>query len=218
MKISICGDRGLDIPRSGCASVRIVGADDVEINQGVCIDLADGVHAYDRDGAEIPFTIEPSEIGCCDVGEHEITYTAKGRGNDMRPSFCQGKPSLHTTDCETDFVTVRRTVTITQADPPRILGLTRVVLPIGSTFSPFDGVRGVDDNGNRTEVTYEGGTTFNHEGVYEVTYHTSDSCGNETTATRYVIVGDDIIEDDTYPIACQGKTCYSIIECDETAN
>ena len=61
----------------------------------------------------------------------------------------------------------------------------------------------------------EGLSQFDYEGVYPITYHTEDSCGNETDVTRYVIVGDNLTPEDTYGIACQGKACYSIIECDE---
>ena len=61
----------------------------------------------------------------------------------------------------------------------------------------------------------EGISQFNYEGVYPITYHTEDSCGNETDVTRYIVVGDNLIPDDTYGIACQGKACYSIIECED---
>lgn len=156
LKPSMCGDRGLQLPKDVCNTIRFEGVEDTEINQGICIDLTEGVHAYDGDGSEIEYTVSPSEIGCCDVGEHEITYTAMGKGNKMLPSFCLGKPMLTTANCGLMTKVVTRLVTVLQALPPKILGIARTIIAPSTTFDPMDGVSGVDDNGNATEVTYEG--------------------------------------------------------------
>lgn len=156
LKPSACGNRGLDIPKDGCDSIRFEGVNDVELNQGVCIDLNEGVHAYDGDGTEIPFSVSPSEIGCCDVGEHEVTYTARGKGNKMLPSFCADKPKVHAIDCGLMTKTVKRLVTILQALPPKILGIGRTIIAPNASFDAMSGVSGIDDNGKETEVTFDG--------------------------------------------------------------
>ena len=157
LKPSICGkNRELFAPENACGSIRIEGADDVEINQGVCIDLTEGVHAYDGNGHEIEYEVEPSEIGCCDVGEHEVTYTAIGSSKEMIPYIRTSKPMLGFNACGLVVKKVKRLVTILQALPPTIIGAVRTVLPIGASFDPMYGVSGIDDNGNATEVTFEG--------------------------------------------------------------
>lgn len=157
LKPSICGkNRELFAPENACGSIRIEGADDVEINQGVCIDLTEGVHAYDGNGREIEYEVEPSEIGCCDVGEHEVTYTAIGSSKEMIPYIRTSKPMLGFNACGLVVKKVKRLVTILQALPPTIIGAVRTVLPIGASFDPMYGVSGIDDNGNATEVTFEG--------------------------------------------------------------
>ena len=156
LKPSMCGGRGLQFPQDACDVITFEGVEDVETKQGLCVDLTEGVHAYDGDGAEISYTVEPSEIGCCDVGEHELTYTAVGKGNKMLPSFCLGKPMLTTADCGLMTKVVTRVITILQSLPPKIIGAIRTVIPVGTTFDPLEGVSGIDDNGKATEVTYEG--------------------------------------------------------------
>lgn len=152
----MCGDRGLQFPKDACDVITFEGVEDVETKQGLCVDLTEGVHAYDSDGTEISYTVEPSEIGCCDVGEHEVTYTAVGKGNKMLPSFCLGKPMLTTADCGLMTKVVTRVITILQSLPPKIIGAVRTVIPVGTTFDPLEGVSGIDDNGKETVVTYEG--------------------------------------------------------------
>ena len=156
LKPSMCGDRGLQFPKDACDVITFEGVEDVETKQGLCVDLTEGVHAYDGDGTEISYTVEPSEIGCCDVGEHEVTYTAVGKGTKMLPSFCLGKPMLTTADCGLMTKVVTRVITILQSLPPKIIGAVRTVIPVGATFDPLEGVSGIDDNGKATEVTYEG--------------------------------------------------------------
>lgn len=158
LKPSICGDRGLTMPNDNCDVVRFEGVDDVEFKQGYCIDLYENVHAYDADGTELPFTVEPSTLDCCEVGEHEFTYTAVGKGNKMLPSFCIGKPMLHATDCGLMTKVVKRVVSILQALPPTILGIGRAIIAPGTTFDPLYDVVAVDEDGHvlPDEVTYEG--------------------------------------------------------------
>ena len=109
----------------------IEGADDVSVRQGIGIDLTDGVKAYDGEGSEIPFTVEPTEIDKCDVGIHDITY-----------SFA-------------DETKVRK-ITITQIANPTINSTDDPIsVKVNEEFDALDGVSAVDGNGNEIEVTVE---------------------------------------------------------------
>lgn len=111
----------------GPTKPEITGADDITINQGVGIDLTDGVKAYDGEGNEIPFAVNPTEIDKCDVGEHEVTYTADG-------------------------VEVTRKITITAISDPTITGLTDLIVEVNEEFDPLEGVTAKDGNGNDIDV------------------------------------------------------------------
>lgn len=116
------------------ASTPIInGANDVTINQGVGIDLTEGVTAT-VDGNPIEFTVNPTELDACDVGEHTVTYTATS--------------GVKTT-------TVERIVTIEQVADPTISGLTELTVEVNEEFDPLDGVSAVDGNGNEVEVTVD---------------------------------------------------------------
>lgn len=106
------------------------GVHNASINQGTEFSLTDGVKAYDGAGNEIPFTVEPSEIDTCEVGQHNFTYTAEG-------------------------VTATRTITVREIANPTISGLETLVVEVNEEFDPLDGVSAVDGNGNEVEVTYE---------------------------------------------------------------
>ena len=154
---SLCGKGGVVFPEAKCNPLRIEGVDDVTINQGVGIDLTEGVTAYDSLDRAIPFTVEPSEIAKCDVGEHTVTYTAVGQGDEMRPHIGCGENRTHISPlCDSlDRVTEERVITITQADPPVITASPIEALP-NTDINPLQGVSAVDDNGNPVDVTYSG--------------------------------------------------------------
>ena len=108
---SMCGNRVPNFVEGSCFIIRFEGVDDLSINQGECIDLKEGVHAYDGNGNEIDFTVAPSEIGCCDTGEFEVIYTASGAGDKMLPSIC-GSSALYVPECGMTTANVRRTITV----------------------------------------------------------------------------------------------------------
>lgn len=110
----------------------IEGADNTTIPQGTDFDPNEGVKAYDGHGDEIPFTVEPSELDTCEVGVHELVYTA--------------------TDSQGKTVTVIRKVTITAIPNPTIDGITDIVVAPDEEFNPLDGVTAVDGNGNPIPV------------------------------------------------------------------
>lgn len=115
-------------------NVTITGANDVTINQGIGIDLTNGVSATGVSGQSIPFTVDPESIEKCDVGEHEVTYTATDSGITE---------------------TVTRKVTITAIDDPTISGLTDLTVNVGEEFDPLEGVTAKDGNGNDVAVEVE---------------------------------------------------------------
>lgn len=154
---SMCGIRGLKFTESVCDGLKLIGADDVTINQGVGIDLSQGVHAYDGNGDEIEYTFVPSEIPKCAVGEHTVKYTVVGVANKMRPTICQ-RDRLHisSTCDDLDTLTKDRIVIIKQADPPKISGVEMLTIEPNTDFNPMDGVSAVDDNGNTVDVEFDG--------------------------------------------------------------
>ena len=111
---SMCGRSRLPtLSDAACRSIYFTGIADVSVNQGDnCIDLTAGVHAFNGSGVEIPFTVSPTEIDCCKVGEYEITYTATGEGDKMLPTLCLGDSMLHVTECGLETATERRIITI----------------------------------------------------------------------------------------------------------
>lgn len=154
---NMCGDRGVDIPEAPCKQLRLEGVSDVTINQGIGIDLADGVHAYDGNGNEIEVVIDPNEINKCDVGVHSVKYTAVGKGDSRRPVICGRNSMGISEDCEDlTLIEAVRTVTIEQIDPPTISGASDTEVASGTNFNPMDGVSAVDGNGNSVDVEFEG--------------------------------------------------------------
>lgn len=154
---NMCGDRGVAMPEAPCKQLRLEGVSDVTINQGIGIDLADGVHAYDGDGNEIEVVIDPNEINKCDVGVHSVKYTAVGKGDSRRPVICGRNSMGISEDCEDlTLIEAVRTVTIEQIDPPTISGASDTEVASGTNFNPMDGVSAVDGNGNSVDVEFEG--------------------------------------------------------------
>lgn len=119
-----------DEPTPTPGEPKIVGADNTSVKQGLGFDLMAGVKAYDADGNEIPFTVNPTELNKCDLGHQSFTYSAEG-------------------------VTKERTITVTEIADPTISGLTPLEVEVGEEFDPLAGVSAVDGNGNAVTVTVE---------------------------------------------------------------
>lgn len=123
------------------ASYRFEGAEDTTVSQGSDFDPTDDVTAYDSNGNEVSYEVDPTEIDTCEVGEHVITYTVGD-------------------------VTVTRTITITQNDAPTIYGADdTLTVEAGVEFDPLDDVRAVDANLQNITVT----ATLDEEGDYLAT-------------------------------------------------
>lgn len=144
-------------------SLHFEGADDVTINQGVGIDLTEGVHAYDANGNEIEYTVEPDSIEKCEVGDHVITYTATGEGSRSVPTMC-GETALYARACNIITEIKKRIITILQSANPIIRGLSDALIQPDETFSPLSGVTAEDANGNELTVSYSGRYTNTAEG------------------------------------------------------
>lgn len=144
-------------------SLHFEGADDVTINQGVGIDLTEGVHAYDAHGNEIEYTVEPESIEKCEVGDHVITYTATGEGSRSVPTMC-GETALYARACNIITEIKKRIITILQSANPIIRGLSDALIQPDETFAPLSGVTAEDANGNELTVSYSGRYTNTAEG------------------------------------------------------
>lgn len=144
----------------GCGKLHFKGIRNTVVNQGAEYDLTEGVTAYDADGNEVPFSVEPEELDTCVVGLHKVEYTAFGEDSSLIPSVCtprRGNNGIRVADfCNMKMLKKERQIFVTQAMPPRISGLTRVNLVAGAPFNPITGVTAEDDNGNPAEVTYHG--------------------------------------------------------------
>lgn len=166
LKPKICGNKLKPfLSDKGCGVPRFVGIEDVTLNQGIGIDLTEGVYAYDGNGNEIPYTVTPDSIDMCDVGEHTVIYRAMAEGKKFAPWFCSKQRGL-AGDLLCSRVALRkdRTVTIEQIDPPRIEGLDTVKISPNVEFDPTEGVTAIDGNGNEIEYTYSGLTDAVAEG------------------------------------------------------
>lgn len=167
LKPKICGNKLKPfLSDKGCGVPRFVGIEDVTINQGIGIDLTEGVYAYDGNGNEIEYTVTPDSIDMCDVGEHTVIYRAMAEGKKFAPWFCSKQRGL-AGDLLCSRVALRkdRTVTIEQIDPPRIEGLDTVKISPNVEFDPTEGVTAIDGNGNEIEYTYSGLTDAVAEGA-----------------------------------------------------
>lgn len=125
----ICGNNSINIPSICGDKPFFTGADDVTITQGTDIDLTEGVVAHDQYGATIPYTVSPTEIEPCQVGVHEVVYTAE----------------------DVDKV---RLITVDKAADPAISGLTPISVEAGEEFDLATGVTATDSYGNPLEVTF----------------------------------------------------------------
>ena len=163
--ITICGEFSLHIPKAVCYEPFFVGAEDKTIIQGADFDLYTNVKAFDGLGNEIPYTVSPSIIDPCDVGEQTFTYTADG-------------------------VTEEMVITILPSADPVITIEDDIVVTPGSYVYTGLGVTGTDGNGRSIPVTCVEGTRVQYmsSGTYTLHYRAEDSCGKTVTATRTVTV------------------------------
>lgn len=112
IKPKACGGlNSVFFPTAPCGTVYFTGISDVTIEQDTDFDLTSGVHAYDGNGHEIEYTVEPGTIDTSVPGTYTFTYTAKGASSGIRPYLC-GSDSVHLTDCGTDGTSVIRTIKV----------------------------------------------------------------------------------------------------------
>lgn len=163
-----CGGTNKLTMKDVCNDVHFTGIEDTTINQGVGIDLTEGIHAYDGNGNEIEYTVTPDSIDKCDVGEHTVVYRTIGEGEKFLPSFCMDNVdvTLGDTFCNEILLEEDRIVTITQADPPTIEGLETIptIYP-NEEFDPTEGITATDDNGKTIDFTYSGRIEDSSEGA-----------------------------------------------------
>ena len=113
---SICGRSRLPtISDSPCNHVYFTGLTDETIKRGDPFDPEQGVHAYDKNDEEVPYTYTPSSIDTSVVGEYTVTYKATGVGDAIKFTLC-GDMALRTTDCNTETITESRKITVVSTD------------------------------------------------------------------------------------------------------
>lgn len=109
--------------------IKFTGVNDVTINQGVGIDLREGVKAK-YNGRNIDYDVSPSEIDLCDEGKHTVVYTATYNGI---------------------TVTESRVVDICKSQDP-VITAPDITVGVGEEFDPVDGASAIDGNGNSIKV------------------------------------------------------------------
>lgn len=154
---NLCGGKMTPTMINVCKSAHFVGINDVTINQGEDFDPTTGVKAYDDDGTELSYSVDPTNIETCDVGEHILTYKTSGKRqlNEITLT-CVNDILTLSPPCIEGEVTEQRVVTIKRSAPPTINGITPVEIETRINFDPMQGVSGVDDNDNPVAVSYSG--------------------------------------------------------------
>lgn len=178
---------------------QIFGVEDKTIHQGVGIDLKHGVRAEYR-SSTIEYTVSPETIDKCDVGEHEVTYSASADGKET---------------------TVTRKITISAINDPTITGLEDLHIHVGEEFDPLENVHAVDGNGNHVDVTV-GDSECQYREIINVAEYTApsntptDECGNETIATRNIVVESEpvselVLFDKTFTLDVATKSITDVV-------
>lgn len=132
------------------------GLADASVNQGLGFDLEDGVTAYTYSGSQTTFSVDPSEIDACELGEQEVTYTAQG------------------------LLPETRTITVLPIANPTISGIDDPIeVEPSEEFDPLDGVTATDGNGNDIsadvtvrEMTYR--TVLYNDGTFIINEKETD--------------------------------------------
>lgn len=90
-----------------------------------------------------------------------------------------------------DNVIMKEVSEFEDTNPPVLYGVEDIVINLGSTFDPLDGVT-VEDDLDKTltvnDIIVEGTVDTDTEGDYELIYRVSDAAGNETVVKRIVTV------------------------------
>lgn len=143
------------------------GAENKAINECSTFDPTDGVTAYDKDGNVISYTVDPTSIDTCVIGNHTLTYTA--------------------TQADGKTTTIKRHIKVVEVEAPRFTGIVDINVKQGNAIDLTAGVKawlGVEEiTYTYSPLTVDSCTV----GVTTVTY-TATGNGKTTTATRNVTV------------------------------
>ena len=130
--------------------------------------------AEDNSGVDPIVTCDPPSGTVFDVGTTPVTCTA---------TDAAGKTAQITFD-----------VTVEDTSPPVLVvnGLNPLPLEVGEAYVEEGAVATDNVDGNTVAVTVSGTVDRTTPGTYSVTYSASDAAGNTATATRTVIVSDNV--------------------------
>ena len=150
--------------------ITLNGATEINVPYGVAYEDL-GANATDNYDSGILVTTS-GEVNTSEIGQYQVTYSAK--------------------DSADNTATVIRTVNVADLIPPVITlnGSTETVIIHGRNTYTEAGASAVDDLDGTVAVTITGDVDDTTNGTYTVTYTSTDSVGNESTATRTVIVRD----------------------------
>ncbi|WP_327444093.1 immunoglobulin-like domain-containing protein [Clostridium tarantellae] len=150
---------------------RLLNIEDAIIKAGETFELIAGEIALDNEDGDISDKIKC--IGTIDtnkVGTYELIYTVE--------------------DSDGNKTFVKRIVTVRSNERPIINGVEDMIIKVGDTFNPMNGVMATDaeDGIINNLLNIEGNVNTNIEGIYQLKYSVIDSDGNKTVIDREVRV------------------------------
>ena len=163
----INGKREIVIVPGGRTRPYFEGVESKSINECSAFDPEDGVTAYDKDGNEISFTVDPASIDTCEIGNHTLTYTA--------------------TQGDGKTTTIRRRIKVVEVEAPRFTGVVDITVKQGKQIDLTEGVKawlGVEE----IEYTYSPQTIDSCTVGETLVTYTATGNGKTTTATRTVTI------------------------------
>ena len=164
-------DNGNDTPVE--QNPTISGAVDKTINKGEKFVPLAGVTASDPQDGDLTSAISvKTNVNYNQVGTYTVTYT------------------VYDNDGNKAEVTITVNVVLNDQEAPMISGVNKKEIIVGEAFNPMSGVYSNDviDGDLTSDIEITGEVNIWVPGTYTLTYVSTDASGNETEATREVVV------------------------------
>ena len=153
----------------------ISGAKDIQINLGDQFSALAGVSASDNNDGNITSAIRVTgSVNVNKAGTYPVTYTV--------------------TDKSGNVSSVKRKVTVIDKVSPVFSGIKDLQINFGEDFNPLTGISASDnsDGDITSAIQINGSVNVNKAGSYSLTYSVTDQSGNTVSASRTVIVIDNV--------------------------
>ncbi|MDI3236409.1 DUF5011 domain-containing protein [Exiguobacterium antarcticum] len=153
----------------------ISGVTDVQINLGDKFNALAGISASDNnDGDLTPAIRVVGSVNVNKAGTYPLTYSI--------------------TDQSGNLTSIKRKVTVIDKVNPIFSGIKDIQINFGQDFNPLTGISASDNSdGDLTSaIQVSGSVDVNKAGTYPLTYSVTDQSGNTVSASRTVIVIDNV--------------------------